>query len=80
MFQTPVPAAQVVPALGVADTNARLAGRRSLTWTPVALFGPRSVAAMVNVTLAPTAGVGLLTDFRTRMSAAAATKNLPTPG
>src|SRR4029077_20809184 len=46
------------------------AGRTSLTWTPVALLGPRLVAVMVKVTFEPTFGVGLSTVLVMAMSAA----------
>ena len=44
--QSPV-ALLYVPWLGTADTNDTPAGRRSLTCTPVAVFGPLSVRVMV---------------------------------
>ena len=50
-----------VPWLGVAETNVRPAGSRSVTWTLVASFGPLLVRVTVKVIVSPTLGVGLLT-------------------
>src|SRR4029077_2416455 len=58
------------PALGVAETNARPAGSRSVTWSPVAPLGPWLLAVMVKVTSLPTFGVGLSTVLVMPMSAA----------
>src|SRR5262245_50387807 len=55
--QTPV-ALLYVPRLGVARMNVSPAGRRSLTVTFVAVFGPWFVRVSVNVTVSPTFGRG----------------------
>src|SRR5262249_44615512 len=61
-----------VPREGVAETSPSPAGSRSSTTTPVASFGPRSVAVTVNVTVSPTDGVVRSTVFWSATSAAAA--------
>ena len=58
-----------MPWLGVADTNDKPAGSRSVTSTPVAASGPALVRVTVNVITSPTFGVGLLTDLATCRSA-----------
>ncbi len=52
-----------VPVDGVALTKVYPAGNTSFTVTPVAALGPAFEAVIVNVTLLPTFGVGLLTVF-----------------
>src|SRR6478735_333132 len=46
-----------VPWSGFAVPKVRPAGRRSVTWTPVASSGPLLVSITVNVTWSPTFGV-----------------------
>src|SRR5262245_20895841 len=67
-FHTPV-VAKYVPWLGDAETKVRPAGKRSVNFTPVALFGPLFVTWTVNVMVSPTLGVVLLTDLVTARSA-----------
>src|SRR5207253_10997447 len=50
-------------------TRLRPAGKRSLTWTLVAVLGPLSLSVIVKVTVSPTFGVGLSTLFSTARSA-----------
>src|SRR5262245_15472345 len=57
---TPVPLSYV-PWLGVADTNVKPAGSRSLSSTLVAAFGPSSRTVPVNVIVSPTFGCASLT-------------------
>src|SRR3954466_2287447 len=67
-FQRPeVPS--YVPALVVADTKVRPAGRRSVTCTPVAASGPLLVRVTVKVMTSPTLGVALLTALARARSA-----------
>src|SRR5262249_59768640 len=60
------------PWEAVAETSPSPTGSRSSTTTPVASFGPRSVAVTVNVTVSPTDGVVRSTVFWSATSAAAA--------
>ena len=58
---------------GDADTNVRPAGSASIAETAVAAsLGPLFVTVSVNVTLVPSAGVALLTDFVIDTSASGA--------
>src|SRR5262245_36215237 len=55
--------------LGVAETNARPAGKRSLMDTLVAALGAWLVTRIVKVMVSPTLGVELLTSFAMDRSA-----------
>src|SRR5947208_2469026 len=67
-LHTPVPLLYE-PRLGVAVTNCRPVGSRSLTVTLVAVSGPRSLRVTVKVMVSPTLGVALLTVLLTCRSA-----------
>ena len=62
--QSPVPKLYE-PAEAIADWNARPAGNRSATATPVAASGPLLVTVTVNVTLVPIDGLALSTTLVT---------------
>jgi hypothetical protein len=53
----------------VLETYVKLPGRRSLTETPVAVFGPEFATVSVYVTLSPTLGVALSTVLLSERSA-----------
>lgn len=68
IFHRPVGGSYVVPEVGVAFTNERPAGRRSVIGTPVASLGPLFRAVIVKLTSVPTKAFCWSTKFDTAMS------------
>ena len=64
----PVPSSYA-PSDGIELTNDSPAGRLSLTSTLLAASGPLLVRVTVNITLSPTVGFELSTDFSSERSA-----------